>query len=180
MKITYDFESMIKLFEKVVDGIVEGNSYSSMLKRHHIHPLKFEAFLQDNPECQAMHQTALEFYSQLIVDKAKEDAEDESLTDKRAALRVAVSQWQAAKFSPKRFGDSLNLKVEQQVSVLDALNAAQERVSRDQSPHSLNNTDLISHSNDNAPHPSIILDESDNFCHLEKRQKSSTPPDQED
>lgn len=52
----------------------------------------------------------------------------------RAKLKADVTRWYVSKMDPRRYGDSLNLNVQEQISVSDALQQARERVINAQ-PH---------------------------------------------
>jgi hypothetical protein len=116
-----------KLFDKVIElyenGLTMGKALEKLGKKRH----QFYALLTRNPLFEDRLWIArarrADHEAEIIIEIADEDPDPQ-----RARNRIQARQWYASKMKPERYGERLDLKVDGTVNVLDALQAAKQRV----------------------------------------------------
>ena len=131
------------IWETIVEGIADGKSLSSVLKAPNMpsHALA-RLMIKDNVVFREAYERALQHRADRLAEEILELADEDPpeglegaslngwVQDKR--LRVDTRKWIASKLKPKTYGDRIDVSVvDQRISVIDAINEAQARVTHD-------------------------------------------------
>ena len=131
------------IWNVVVEGIADGKSLSSVLKAPGM-PSHTSArmMIKDNPIFREAYERALQHRADRLAEEILELADEDPPEGLEGAslnawvqnkrLRVDTRKWIASKLKPKTYGDRIDVSVvDQRISVIDAINEAQARVTHD-------------------------------------------------
>jgi hypothetical protein len=133
------------IWETIVEGIADGKSLSSVLKAPNMpsHALA-RLMIKDNQIFREAYERALQHRADRLAEEILELADEDPPEGLEGAslnawvqnkrLRVDTRKWIASKLKPKTYGDRIDVSVvDQRISVIDAINEAQARVTHDRS-----------------------------------------------
>ena len=131
------------IWETIVEGIADGKSLSSVLKAPNMpsHALA-RLMIKDNVVFREAYERALQHRADRLAEEILELADEDPPEGLEGAslnawvqnnrLRVDTRKWIASKLKPKTYGDRIDVSVvDQRISVIDAINEAQARVTHD-------------------------------------------------
>ena len=131
------------IWDIIVEGIADGKSLSSVLRSPGMpsHTLA-RMMIKDNAVFREAYERALQHRADRLAEEILELADEDppeglegaSLNDwvQNKRLRVDTRKWIASKLKPKTYGDRIDVSVvDQRISVIDAINEAQARVTHD-------------------------------------------------
>ena len=131
------------IWEVIVEGIADGKSLSSVLKAPNMpsHALA-RLMIKDNVVFREAYERALQHRADRLAEEILELADEDPPEGLEGAslnawvqnkrLRVDTRKWIASKLKPKTYGDRIDVSVvDQRISVIDAINEAQARVTHD-------------------------------------------------
>ena len=131
------------IWETIVEGIADGKSLSSVLKAPNMpsHALA-RLMIRDNVVFREAYERALQHRADRLAEEILELADEDPPKGLEGAslnawvqnkrLRVDTRKWIASKLKPKTYGDRIDVSVvDQRISVIDAINEAQARVTHD-------------------------------------------------
>lgn len=128
----------LTIAKKIIDGMFANQSILGMLKEYGINPRDFYDTIHSDPSLSNDYLRAFTARAELITDEMKEIA-DSDQNPMKVRNMLDTRKWLASKWNSQRFGDRLDLNVNQTTDVAAALAEARARAqlpSRD-----LNNTD---------------------------------------
>jgi hypothetical protein len=133
------------VWEEVVSRMATGKSLSSVLREPGMPPwATFNRMLRSNEQLRVAYDKAVQDRADKLADEIIELSDavmPEGLRGPEASawvqqkrLQVDARKWVASKLKPRTYGDRIDVSVvDQRISVIDAINEAQARVSYDRS-----------------------------------------------
>jgi len=133
------------VWEEVVSQMATGKSLSSVLRAPGMPPwATFNRMLRSNEQLRVAYDKAVQDRADKLADEIIELSDavmPEGLRGPEASawvqqkrLQVDARKWVASKLKPRTYGDRIDVSVvDQRISVIDAINEAQARVSYDRS-----------------------------------------------
>lgn len=127
------FEAM---FERVLDGIVEGQSAKSIVENdpRGIQYGRFYQWIKRDPERLARYEDAQEASAEVLMEESQQIADgDPNLPPEevqRSILRINVRKFRIQSYNRKRYGDKqqVDLNSNHQISIVSALEEARSRM----------------------------------------------------
>jgi hypothetical protein len=113
--------------QRVISGVFGGLAVADSLRHHGMAPATFYEKLDSDPELSEAYARAQRYRAELLADEVVSIADTEEDAGK-ARNRIMARQWYASKVNQGKWGDKLNIEVEQRVSLVDAIKEAQGRV----------------------------------------------------
>jgi hypothetical protein len=122
-------EQFDRLFEHLIDQITIGRSLASILENdaRGIYVAEFLRYVKRSPEKASRLREAQEIHSEVRFSKIQDIAEN-ALDSRMADSQIAAIGKQASAYDRKRFGDVKQVEITQNISILDAMAKARERV----------------------------------------------------
>lgn len=120
-------ETLIKA-EAVVDRVGEGASLRQALMDIGLSTSAFGDALASVGSLALKYSRIREVLADAMVDDARLIADDPNIDPQRARNMLDIRKWTASKHHARVYGDRIDLNVVQQLSVLDAMNAARGRL----------------------------------------------------
>ena len=116
-----------ELIIELINQMANGLSLKSQLKLIGVEPFKFFDALNDRPDLEALYTRAQVARAELEVENIIDiaDTEDDA---QRARNRIDTRRWYAAKMRPQKYGDRIDLNINQTVDIGSALIEAKSRV----------------------------------------------------
>ena len=122
-----------KVFDEILHDYQQGPSLHKVLKSKGIFSGDFWNYCQENPSEDTAYMRAqaakAEKYAEEILEISDEDDDPQ-----RARNRIDARKWYASKIKPSKFGDKIDLNINQTVDIGLALKDAQTRVLRSVQP----------------------------------------------
>lgn len=112
---------------KVFDLILNGFSFSHACRAADINSATYIKTIAMNQKLQELYQQFNLMRAELAAEKVDEIAETEEDTT-RAKLKIDAIKWANSKRSPEKYGDNVNIKIEKNISITDAIAEARQRV----------------------------------------------------
>ena len=140
-----EWEEDNPVWEEVVSRMATGKSLSSVLREPGMPPwATFNRMLRSNEQLRVAYDKAVQDRADKLADEIIELSDavmPEGLRGPEASawvqqkrLQVDARKWVASKLKPRTYGDRIDVSVvDQRISVIDAINEAQARVSYDRS-----------------------------------------------
>ena len=140
-----EWEEDNPVWEEVVSRMATGKSLSSVLREPGMPPwATFNRMLRSNEQLRSIYDKAVQDRADKLADEIIELSDavmPEGLRGPEASawvqqkrLQVDARKWVASKLKPRTYGDRIDVSVvDQRISVIDAINEAQARVSYDRS-----------------------------------------------
>ena len=140
-----EWEEDNPVWEEVVSRMATGKSLSSVLREPGMPPwATFNRMLRSNEQLRVAYDKAVQDRADKLADEIIELSDavmPEGLRGSEASawvqqkrLQVDARKWVASKLKPRTYGDRIDDSVvDQRISVIDAINEAQARVSYDRS-----------------------------------------------
>lgn len=131
---------------KIIDTMYETISITKALKRYNINPNTFFALVHTTPELENYYSRAQVAIGEMVVGELIEISDTEE-DPQKARNRIDTRKWFASKARPDKYGDRLDVNVNQVVSITDALTAAKSRtrnVSEIELTQPVNHTEQLS------------------------------------
>lgn len=116
-----------ELAAKVLERVATGDTASTVCRELGIRPNLFNLKCYHHPALRNAHSQAQVAASDALAERVL-DIPDEEPDVQRARLKSDNIKWYVAKINPRKYGDSLNVNVTEEVSLRDAMAAARERV----------------------------------------------------
>jgi len=113
-------------FERIFDHIFEGTSLVDALALEGMSAKLFYKGVNSTPELARSYAQAEQFRAEMYAKEIVEIADTEEDAAK-ARNRIQARQWLASKVLPKKYGDNLNINVEQKIDLIGALEEAKRR-----------------------------------------------------
>ena len=121
----YD-ELTLDILSDIIDMHEDGVSIGKAIQRFNIRPSHFYKMLLQSKNHALRYRSAQLAYSELIAGEVV-DIADEDNDAQRANNRINARKWVASKYNATKFGDKLDLNMNQTVDVSSALKEAKER-----------------------------------------------------
>lgn len=134
---------------KVIESITEMETLKNALKIHKISSSKFFKMIHAEPKLETSYSLAQCAKTELIVEDIIEIA-DTDIDPQRARNRIDARKWYASKMKPNKFGDRLDINLNQTIDIRGVLEEAKRRALPDSD-----------HSNDIITHGTVINDDDD-------------------
>ncbi len=136
------------MFERVLDEVVKGRTLKSIVADD-VRPVDYSAFyswIKKDPQRLERYKEAKELRTEWWAGRVIEIAEGDDLEDvQRSKLKIDTYKWLMGADNRKTYGDTKQVEINQSISVLSALEAAQARIT----------LDMV----DDAPYPALPNDE---------------------
>lgn len=120
-------EKLHAQFEEIIKDIYEGNSVANILRKRGISNKAFFETIAEVPSLEERYTRALIARSELLVDEIVEIA-DTSRDAQTARNQIDARKWYASKMQPQKYGERIDLNINQTVDIRGALEAAQNRI----------------------------------------------------
>ncbi len=104
------------------------DSLKNALKKHKVNAQNFFKTLAEVPSLDEEYSRAQQSRSELFMDEIIDIADNEDIDYNRARNMIQVRQLYASKMKPNKFGDRIDVNINQHVSIRDALDEAKNRV----------------------------------------------------
>lgn len=121
-----DMAIPLTTMKAIIDSIAEGGLVKNALKEHGIPASSFFAELHDTPSLLEAYARAQKARSELAVDEIVEIADNET-DPQRARNRIDARKWFASKIQPSKYGERLDVNLNQTVDIGSALKEARAR-----------------------------------------------------
>jgi len=128
--------------EKIIQSLYEGLSLRKTLEEQRIDAHAFFDLVDSNPNLTQQYSRAQASRAELLADDIVTIA-DTDLDPQRARNRITARQWYASKMQPQKYGERIELNVNQTVDIGSALAEARRRALPSSDPLSTNQTQLI-------------------------------------
>jgi hypothetical protein len=116
-------------FESVLNLIMEGRSLRKACDSIGVSLHNFQYRLRSGGNEQMLHYTrALELRADVLGDDVIDIADNPEIDPNRARNQITARQWNAAKTSPKKFGERIDLNVSQSLDITAILTDARQRL----------------------------------------------------
>lgn len=122
-KLEISHSKMIEILERMCTGITLGEALGDDPKFRY----RFYELLQDTPEYANIYMRVKGLQTELEVDEMKILSDDRSLDPQRARNMIDVRKWKASKILPSKYGDRLDVNVNQTIDIGAALVEARQR-----------------------------------------------------
>lgn len=116
-----------ELAAKVLERVATGETATAACRELGVHFNAFNLKCYRYPSLRKAHTQAQAAASDALAERVL-DIPDEEPDVQRARLKSDNIKWYVAKINPRKYGDSLNVNVTEEVSLRDAMAAARERV----------------------------------------------------
>jgi len=113
--------------EKIIDSLIEFQSVRKSLLFHGVSNTEFYKTLNENPSLENQYVRAQAAMAELLAEEIIEIS-DTDHDAARARNRIDTRKWYAGKTKPHKFGDRIDLNVNQIVDIGSALAEAKSRV----------------------------------------------------
>lgn len=120
-------ELEIKKTELVIKSVSDNKSLTSSLKEHGIASADFFETIKQVPLLSVKYAHAQSARAELMVDEILDIADNETDSQK-ARNRIDVRKWAASKMKPEKFGDRIDVNINQTVDIRSALEEAKNRI----------------------------------------------------
>ncbi len=115
-----------ELVLKMIESLMDGASLKSELVKHGLSPSQFFTVINENPSIEDLYIRAQASRTELMVEEIVEIADTEPDAN-RARVRTDARKWYASKMNSKKYGDRIDLNVNQTVDIGKALAEARAR-----------------------------------------------------
>jgi hypothetical protein len=112
---------------KVIEALFKGLSLAKTLKNLRLSPSVFFGFLGENPEVMQTYNNAQQARAEMFVDEIVDISDDPEIDPFRGRLRIDTRKWYATKMQPTKYGDRIDLNINQNVDISAALLEAKKR-----------------------------------------------------
>lgn len=113
----------------VIDKVADGAPLKAALAELGLSPGAFHHVVSGHRELGPAYARAQEIRADILVEEAIEAADTDS-DAARARNRMTIRQWAASKYNSKRYGERIDLNIQQSISINDALSEARLRILR--------------------------------------------------
>jgi hypothetical protein len=137
--------------KRVIELVTEGQKLTEAVKQAGMTLTSFHAAISSERELGPAYARAQEIRADVLVDEAIEAA-DSNDDPAKARNKMNIRQWAASKYNSKRYGERIDLNINQQISIDGALSEAKRRVLRPVSDQ-LDVTDVEPHAPQALPAP---------------------------
>ena len=114
--------------ETVLNDMLSGVSLNKSLNNRKITRYAFFNLIDNNPSLSARYVRAQQLRAELLADEVVDIADEES-DPQHARNRIDVRKWYASKMQPQKYGERIDLNVNQTVDIGGALLEARQRAS---------------------------------------------------
>lgn len=111
----------------IIENMVKHNSLRKSLKEHGISPQSFHSTLNADPILSDLYTSAQQAIAETLAEEIIEISDTETDYGK-ARNQIDARKWYASKVKPNKFGDRIDLNVNQTVDIRGALTEAINRV----------------------------------------------------
>lgn len=115
-----------ELAQQIIDAVADGEGLRKTLKKLNVRSSQFAKFMAENPLLETHYGRAQIIRAELLVDEVI-DIVDEEPDPNKARVRADARKWYASKMQPQKYGDRLDLNVNQTVDIGTALAEAKKR-----------------------------------------------------
>lgn len=115
------------LMEKIIESMIELKSATKALAFHGVNAPYFYAYLSKNPSAENDYMRAQAAVAELMAEEIV-DISDTENDSARARNRIDARKWYASKTKPQKFGERIDLNINQVVDIGAALTEARSRV----------------------------------------------------
>jgi hypothetical protein len=122
----YCVEDINSIVDVVIEEVSGGSTLIAALEKHNIKANRFFKVINSDPLREGKYLRAQHSRSELMVDEIIIIADTEP-DPNRARVRTDVRKWVASKLQPSKFGDRIDLNINQTVDVGAALTEARRR-----------------------------------------------------
>lgn len=105
-----------------------GNSLKISLEIHGVKSQNFFKLLSEVPSLDEEYTRAQHARSEMFMDQMIEIADDKEIDPNRARNMIQVRQTYAAKMKPNKFGERIDVNLNQQIDIRGALDEARSRI----------------------------------------------------
>ena len=119
-------DDLKKTVEAVIMRIFEGDSLKKALEYFKLSRYLFGKALNLDSELSSLYARAQQMQAEADVDEIKEIA-DTDLDPQRARNRIDVRKWRASKLDSKKYGEKLDLNVNEQIDLTVAIESGLKR-----------------------------------------------------
>lgn len=123
----------VSLMEKIIDSLIEFQSVRKSLKHHGVQLKDFFHTLHENPALENQYMRAQAATAELMAEEIIEIA-DTAHDAAKARNQIDTRKWYASKTKPQKFGERIDLNINQVVDIGSALAEAQKRAQLPISP----------------------------------------------
>jgi len=118
------------IVDAVINDMLNGAGMKDATAKHCGSPQTFHKLISGERELSARFARAMEFRAELWADEMIAISDDPAIDTNRARNMIQTRQWNATKANPKKFGERIDLNVQQSISVDVALHEAKARLLR--------------------------------------------------
>ena len=114
----------------VIDDMLDGATLKTAASKHCGSPQSFARLLARERELAAEYARALEFRAEIWADAMIEIADDLKIDPQRARNMIDARKWNATKANPRKFGERVDLNIQQSIDISATLQEARLRILR--------------------------------------------------
>ena len=114
---------------RAIELVLDGLPLTKALIEVDLSMISFHEVLAGERELAANYARARELRADVLVEEAI-DAADNDTDAARARNKMTIRQWAASKWNSKRYGERIDLNIQQSISINDALSEARLRILR--------------------------------------------------
>lgn len=118
----------VELCVEIIDAVAMGMTITRACMAFKLPFSKFYKLINASPELAQLYETAKQMRADVAQGECQDIADDDSVPTERAKLRIQTRQWNASKDNPSKFGDRVNLTIDQTINISQALAEAKARV----------------------------------------------------
>ena len=115
---------------EIIEDVAEGTGLRAAIASRGATIRSFFSVLHTMPDLEAAYDLARKARAEVLVDEVILIADNLELNPIRARNQIDARKWYAAKMQPTKYGDRLDINVNQTVDISGALNDAKARVTR--------------------------------------------------
>lgn len=115
-------------FQEILRCIAECEHVPQIFKRFGIKSSEFYHFVFSDPRFEQEYETARKIKSEMLVEQCLVISDDSEIEPNLIATRVKVRQWYASKMIPQKYGDRIDVNVNQPLDIAGAIESGRTRL----------------------------------------------------
>lgn len=118
----------LETFLKIIEIYVNGHTLEKACAAHNRQASDVLAFVAENDQASNIFARSQEYRAEVLADKVLEISDDPEIDAARQRNMILARQWLASKLMPKKFGDKIDVNVNNSIDLRVALDDARKRV----------------------------------------------------
>lgn len=118
-----------KICLDIIEDLHTAKNLARSIDERGITPALFYSFISENPEINDKYAMAQKMKAELLVEEIINISDNDELDTFRARLKIDSRKWYAKVMQPYKYGERIDVNINQTVDINNALDEAKKRVS---------------------------------------------------